>query len=231
MATPLSDSSPSPLSAQSPFKTIAVVGLGTMGSGLASRLLDQGIQVRVWNRTPERAEPLARAGAFAASRPSEAVEGTSAAICTVADGDALSTVLHGPDGILARGGYPGALICASTVAPDEVVRLAGDAPSVLDVGMLGNRDHARDGDQVVRAGGKLAALGEQVDIPAHLGLVVDWWVVGPFDAPGTSGFAKVFPPERSQDLAARYTGQEGREITWRRHRTADPLGLGLDQRG
>ncbi|MEI5010912.1 NAD(P)-dependent oxidoreductase [Streptomyces sp. PmtA] len=133
---------------------VAVLGLGTMGSGLASRLLDQGIQVRVWNRTSERAEPLARAGAFAASRPSEAVEGTSAAICTVADGDALRTVLRGPDGILARGGYPGSLICASTVAPEEVVRLAGDAPSVLDVGMLGNRDHARDGELRLFVGGE-----------------------------------------------------------------------------
>ncbi|WP_262508697.1 NAD(P)-binding domain-containing protein [Streptomyces spongiicola] len=44
------------------------------------------------------------------------------------------------------GRLPRALICASTVAPDEVVRLAGDAPAVLDVGMLGNRDHARDGE-------------------------------------------------------------------------------------
>ncbi|MHC5705468.1 NAD(P)-dependent oxidoreductase [Streptomyces sp. PKU-MA01144] len=133
---------------------VAVLGLGTMGAGLASRLLGQGIQVRVWNRTPERAEPFARAGAFAASRPSEAVEGTSAAICTVADGEALRTVLRGPDGILARGDYPGALICASTVAPDEVVRLAGDAPAVLDVGMLGNRDHARDGELRLFVGGE-----------------------------------------------------------------------------
>ncbi|MDQ1007174.1 3-hydroxyisobutyrate dehydrogenase [Streptomyces sp. V4I23] len=155
---------------------VAVLGLGTMGTGLATRLLARGVEVRVWNRTPERTEPLARAGAFAAGRPSEAVEGTTAAICTVADGDALGAVLHGTDGVLARGAYPGSLICASTVAPEEVVRLAGDVPSVMDVGMLGNRDHARDGELRLFVGGEervftagrplLDMLGKEV---VHLG--------------------------------------------------------------
>lgn len=57
---------------------VAVLGLGTMGTGVAGRLLDQGVRVRVWNRTPERTEPLTAAGAFAATRPIEAVEGTTA---------------------------------------------------------------------------------------------------------------------------------------------------------
>ncbi|WP_143672161.1 3-hydroxyacyl-CoA dehydrogenase NAD-binding domain-containing protein, partial [Streptomyces caniscabiei] len=45
MATPLSDSSLSPLSAQSPFQTIAVVGLGTMGTGIAEVLTRAGREV------------------------------------------------------------------------------------------------------------------------------------------------------------------------------------------
>ena len=52
-------------------------------------------------------------------------------------------------------------------------------------------EHARDGGQAQRAAGKLTGLGEQADIARHLGLVVDWWLVGPFDAPQTSGFARV----------------------------------------
>ncbi|MGW1882606.1 NAD(P)-dependent oxidoreductase [Streptomyces sp. NPDC001970] len=155
---------------------VAVLGLGRMGTGLATRLLDQGIQVRVWNRTSERAEPLAKAGAVAAAHPADAVEGTRAAICTVADGEALGTVLRGPDGVLARGAYPGTLICASTVAPEEVVSIAGEVPSVLDVGMLGNREHARDGELRLFVGGEkraftvarplLEMLGKEV---VHLG--------------------------------------------------------------
>ncbi|MFC9910854.1 NAD(P)-dependent oxidoreductase [Streptomyces sp. NPDC127197] len=155
---------------------IAVLGLGAMGTGLATRLLDQGVQVRVWNRTAERVEPLVKAGAFAAARPADAAAGTSAVICSVADGEALGTVLRGPDGVLAGGPYPGVLICASTVAPDEVVQIAGDVPSVLDVGMLGNRDHARDGELRLFVGGEervfnagrplLEMLGKEV---VHLG--------------------------------------------------------------
>lgn len=155
---------------------VAVLGLGAMGSSLATRLLDRGIQVRVWNRTPERAEPLAAAGAFVAPCPADAVEGTSAAICVVADGEALGSVLRGPGGVLAKGPYPGVLICASTVSPEEVVQIAGDIPSVLDVGMLGNRDHARDGELRLFVGGEeqafnagrplLDMLGKEV---VHLG--------------------------------------------------------------
>jgi 3-hydroxyisobutyrate dehydrogenase len=159
-----------------PTGSVAVLGLGTMGTGLATRLLDQGIQVRVWNRTAERTGPLAEAGAFAAAHPADAVKGTSAAICTVADGVALTSVLHGPDGILTGGPYPGSLVCASTVAPEEVVRLAGNTHSVLDVGMLGNREHASSGQLRLFVGGEervftagrplLELLGKEV---VHLG--------------------------------------------------------------
>ncbi|MBI3839844.1 MAG: hypothetical protein HY288_18125 [Planctomycetia bacterium] len=85
-------------------------------------------------------------------------------------------------------------------------------------------DHAREGTQTTRAASKLAGLGHKVDIAVHLGLVIDWWLVGPFDAPRFSGFARQFPPEQQVDLQAEYVGQEGRTIGWLRYRTADPLG-------
>jgi hypothetical protein len=86
-------------------------------------------------------------------------------------------------------------------------------------------EHARDADQVTGAAASLAKLGEQVDIAAHLGLVVDWWVVGPFDAPRFSGFAREFPPEAEVDLERSYAGQDAAPIAWRRHHTGDPLGM------
>ncbi len=86
-------------------------------------------------------------------------------------------------------------------------------------------EHARSSSRVVRASDKLAALGQPVDVVAHLGLVVDWWVIGPFDAPAFSGFERSFPPEQSIELRAEYTGQQGNGLRWVRHRTGDPLGL------
>ena len=92
-------------------------------------------------------------------------------------------------------------------------------------------EHARSAEQTTQAAAKLEALGETADIIAHLGFVVDWHLLGPFDAPEYSGFQKAFPPEEQAtvdlgavDLAAEYEGQGGRTIRWRRHRTADALG-------
>ena len=45
------------------IKTIAYLGLGTMGSGMASNLLKAGYKLTVWNRSAEKCEPFARKGA------------------------------------------------------------------------------------------------------------------------------------------------------------------------
>lgn len=82
---------------------------------------------------------------------------------------------------------------------------------------------ARDSAQVTQAATKLKSLGESADAIKHLGLVVDWWLVGPFDAPQKTGFAKVFEPEANVDLHAKYRGQAG-EIAWKQHRETDTLG-------
>jgi len=42
------------------IKTISYLGLGTMGSGMASNLLKTGYQLTVWNRSVEKCEPFAR---------------------------------------------------------------------------------------------------------------------------------------------------------------------------
>ncbi len=88
--------------------------------------------------------------------------------------------------------------------------------------------HARDSSQVIRAAQSLRSLGETVSIIDHLGLVTDWYLVGPFDAPEFTGFDKVFPPEEKPgepiDPKATFTGKAGKPIGWRRHETTDTLG-------
>ncbi len=83
---------------------------------------------------------------------------------------------------------------------------------------------ARDSTQVTQAAAKLKSLGESADVVQHLGLVTEWWLVGPFDAPQKTGFAKVFEPEGKVDLQAKYLGQGGTEIAWNRHHESDTLG-------
>lgn len=84
-------------------------------------------------------------------------------------------------------------------------------------------ESARDSTQVTQAAAKLKSLGESADAVKHLGLVVDWWLVGPFDAPQKTGFATVFEPESKVDLQAKYRGQAD-EIAWKKHRESDALG-------
>ena len=50
---------------------IGVVGIGKMGAAIAERLLGQGHEVTVWNRTAAKTSALAKAGAFAAKTPAE----------------------------------------------------------------------------------------------------------------------------------------------------------------
>src|SRR5215471_1235423 len=71
---------------------VAVLGLGTMGAGMARSLLRAGLPVDVWNRTPERAADLAAAGAVAHADPASAVAGAGVVITMLADAAAVRSV-------------------------------------------------------------------------------------------------------------------------------------------
>ncbi len=85
-------------------------------------------------------------------------------------------------------------------------------------------EHARDSDQVVQAATRLKTLGESVNSITHLGLVIDWWLVGPFHAPEKTGFARSFEPEHSVDLKGTFKGKGDKPIAWREHHATDKLG-------
>jgi 3-hydroxyisobutyrate dehydrogenase len=69
---------------------LAVLGLGTMGAGIAANLIKAGHAVAVYNRTAARAEPLAAMGARVAGTPAEAAESAEVVLSVVGD-DASST--------------------------------------------------------------------------------------------------------------------------------------------
>ena len=104
--------------------TVAFLGLGNMGRGMAGRLLDAGHEVRVWNRSPDRAVALAARGAVACDTPRSAVEGADAVFAMVADDDASRRIWFGADGVLAAGFPSGALaVECSTLSHDWVLEL------------------------------------------------------------------------------------------------------------
>ncbi len=96
-----------------------------MGVGMASRLLAAGHEVKVYNRSPEKAAPLVNAGAMLAATARTAAEGADAIIAMVADDDASRTVWLGETGALAARTAPGAFaIECSTLSHTWVLELA-----------------------------------------------------------------------------------------------------------
>jgi 3-hydroxyisobutyrate dehydrogenase len=104
---------------------IAFVGLGKMGSAMASRLLETGHQLSVYNRTASRAESLVRQGAHFYDTPKGACQGVDAVITMVADDTASRAIWLERDGILAAklAKHAFAIEC-STLSHDWVMQLA-----------------------------------------------------------------------------------------------------------
>src|SRR6201999_554982 len=100
----------------------ALLGTGIMGAGMGRNLLRAGLPLRVWNRSRERAEPLAGDGAVVAGRPADAVDGADVIVTMLADGPAVAQVMSDAEPGLAAGQV---WVQASTVGIDWTDQLAG----------------------------------------------------------------------------------------------------------
>src|SRR5437867_12176551 len=128
--------------------TVAVVGLGAMGSRIARRFIDAGNDVVVWNRTPSKVAPLTDRGATATKSPADAARRSEAVVTMVADPAALREVTEGPDGVAAGAGPSTTVIQMSTVGLDPVTRLGSALPpgtELLDAPVLGSVAEAESG--------------------------------------------------------------------------------------
>lgn len=136
---------------------IAFIGLGAMGGGMASRLLDTGAHVTLYNRTRAKGEELATRGAVLADTPAEAAAGADVVFLSLATSEVVETLLFGQNGVVET--LPrGALVAdMSTVAPDFAVtlrdRLATTHHRALDACVLGNAMHAKNGELRFMIGG------------------------------------------------------------------------------
>ena len=134
--------------------TVALLGTGTMGAGMAASIARAGLPLRVWNRSREKAEPLAGVGAVIADSPAEAVEGADLVLTMLFDADAVAATMEQARASLA----PGAVwVQQSTVGvegSDRLVALARDlGVAYVDAPVLGTRKPAQDGALVVLASG------------------------------------------------------------------------------
>jgi len=168
--------------------TVAVIGLGAMGSRSARRFLAAGHEVVVWNRTPEKAAGLVELGAASAESPADAARRAEVLITVVSDPAALRAVTEGPDGIAAGSDASTTVVEMSTVGPLAVRWLASALPpdtGLLDAPVLGSLSEAESGTLLVFVGGPRRLVKRWIPLFAELGSVL---VAGPL---GSGAAAKL----------------------------------------
>jgi len=131
---------------------IAVLGMGRMGSALATRLLHGGHRVSVWNRTKCKAGQAASEGAREAPNVADAVRGVDVAITMLSNDDAVRAVAFGDLG--SSIGDQTIYVNCSTVSPALNTALAAAFPArFVAMPVLGSPDAVRTGQAVYLAGG------------------------------------------------------------------------------
>lgn len=200
---------------------VAVLGTGIMGAAMARNLLSAGMEVRVWNRSREKAEPLADDGATVADSPAEAVEGAGFALTMLADADAVAEAAGGEDGGLSALPGDGVWLQMSTVGLEGQEKLAGIADEhgvyYVDAPVLGTKEPAEQGQLIVLASGPEEVRGRCEPVfdavgsrtlwlgPAGAGsrlkLVTNNWIVGLLSALAeTISFAEALGVDPNQFL-------------------------------
>ncbi len=145
-----------------PRPTVALLGLGTMGAGIAQRLLDQGFAVDVWNRTPGPAAPLTERGATAHVMPEQAAARANVVLTMLPTGDAVKEVML-DRGVLnaIRTGAVWAQMGTIGVESTDTLRseVARARPDIafVDAPVSGSREPARSGRLVILASGPAGA--------------------------------------------------------------------------
>jgi 3-hydroxyisobutyrate dehydrogenase-like beta-hydroxyacid dehydrogenase len=168
--------------------TVAVIGLGAMGSRFARRFLATGHDVIVWNRTPEKAVELVELGAASAKSPADAARRAEVLITVVSDPAALRAVTEGPDGVAAGVDASTTVVEMSTVGPIAIRWLASALPpntGLLDAPVLGSLSEAESGTLLVFVGGPRRLVKRWIPLFAELGSVL---VAGPL---GSGAAAKL----------------------------------------
>jgi 3-hydroxyisobutyrate dehydrogenase len=169
--------------------TVALLGTGLMGTGMAKNIAKAGIPLRVWNRSRERAEPLAEHGITIADSPAEAVEGADVVVTILFDLDAVESVMK--DVTLSANAVWAQM---STVGLEGTARLAQLSDRFLDAPVLGTRQPAEQGKLLVLASGpaelrpavspvfdaigsKTVWVGDEPGAASRLKLVLNSWVL------------------------------------------------------
>ena len=200
--------------------TVSVLGTGIMGAAMARNLCRAGLDVRVWNRTREKAEPLAADGARVAATPAEAVAGADVVLTMLYDGRTVLDTLREAAPALR----PGTVWAQCTTAGIDLVGdLAAFARAhglvFYDAPVLGTRQPAEAGQLTVLAAGPQEGRATLAPVFGAVGAKTVW--TGDDGASGTASRLKLVA--NSWVLAA--TAATGEVLALARALGVDPQGF------
>ncbi|HEY8098516.1 MAG TPA: NAD(P)-dependent oxidoreductase [Methylobacter sp.] len=136
--------------------TLGFVGIGLMGKPMTLRLLDAGFIVNVWNRNPEKLQPVTNAGAKVCLSVAELVQASEVIILCLADTAVVESIVR--NDILANGAAGKLLIDLSSIHPENTRQLASllyerCAMGWVDAPVSGGVSGAEQGNLAIMAGG------------------------------------------------------------------------------
>lgn len=171
-------------------QTVAVVGLGSMGLGMALSLVRAGHRVRGHDVNPSALARLTEAGGLAAATPAEAARGADVAVIVVVNAAQVEAVLEGAEGLLA-GMTAGTILACPTMAPDDARRIAARVKAsglqYIDAPISGGALKAGTGELTIMASGAPEAFAAAR--PVLNALAAKVYELGP--EPGTGAAFKI----------------------------------------
>ncbi len=143
--------------------TVAVLGTGRMGSAMARALAGAGLQVVLWNRSPEPAQSLAaELAAEAVATPADAAQRAAICLTMLADEAAVAATYGGPGGLISGSGPANVLVDLSTVPPSTILGLEpavrATGAGLLDAPVSGSVATATSGQLTLMVGGESGDL-------------------------------------------------------------------------
>lgn len=141
---------------------VGFIGIGVMGEPMALNMARAGIQLVVWNRSADKTEALAAAGASVAATPSEVFSQTSVVIVMLASDAAIDSVLQRDSAAFATLVRGRIIVQMGTVSPEYSRALATDIEAAqghyVEAPVSGSRKPAEDGQLVAMLAGDPAAI-------------------------------------------------------------------------
>lgn len=133
---------------------VSVLGTGTMGAGMARNIAAAGLTTRAWNRSPQKAAPLAQAGIEVADDLGAAVRGADVVVTMLFDGDSTEQCLRAAGAAFAPGTVWLQTATVGVAATERFAALADELGiALVDAPVLGTKGPAESGTLVVLASG------------------------------------------------------------------------------